>query len=176
MSTADVLAYTADFGPDFVEWINDTSCNVVFRTPALARRALENLSLAVDDINALLAVQAAGGDVHGDAAAAAAGGGGGAAKEETQLPPGVTPIRFDLNEADPDFPNPWRQGLPVPGRANIIYMRFATQGDVKPQVSKPSLFYKKMRAMKRGKGKGKGNRRRAGKNSLQRQGHAKMDI
>jgi hypothetical protein len=33
------MAYFAEYGPVFVEWINDTSCNVVFADEHTARRS-----------------------------------------------------------------------------------------------------------------------------------------
>lgn len=40
MSTRDCLAYFRGYGPSFVEWINDSSCNVVFEDAFSAKRAL----------------------------------------------------------------------------------------------------------------------------------------
>lgn len=40
MSTGDCLKYFVDYGPTFVEWINDSSCNVTFRDADTARRAI----------------------------------------------------------------------------------------------------------------------------------------
>lgn len=40
MSTADVLRAFADYGPRFVEWINDSSCVVLFADAASAKRAV----------------------------------------------------------------------------------------------------------------------------------------
>ena len=40
MGTKDCLSYFEDFGPIFVEWINDSSCNVLFADPPSAKRAM----------------------------------------------------------------------------------------------------------------------------------------
>ncbi|XP_038060835.1 nuclear cap-binding protein subunit 3-like [Patiria miniata] len=44
MSTQDVFNYFKDYDPSSVEWINDTSCNVVWLDPHSAARALFNMS------------------------------------------------------------------------------------------------------------------------------------
>jgi hypothetical protein len=40
---ADCLHYFADYGPTFVEWINDSCCNVLFADTATANRAVVGL-------------------------------------------------------------------------------------------------------------------------------------
>ena len=40
MSTADCMGYFGEFGPVFCEWINDSSCNVVFADAFTAKRAM----------------------------------------------------------------------------------------------------------------------------------------
>lgn len=40
LSTRDALAYFSEYGPTFVEWINDSSCNVLFADAGSAARAL----------------------------------------------------------------------------------------------------------------------------------------
>lgn len=40
MSTADIKSYFADYAPKFVEWINDSSCCVLFGDAASAARAI----------------------------------------------------------------------------------------------------------------------------------------
>jgi hypothetical protein len=40
MSTAECLNYFSDYGPIFVEWIDDSSCNVLFDEAFSAKRAL----------------------------------------------------------------------------------------------------------------------------------------
>lgn len=43
MSTEDCMSYFGDYGPTHVEWIDDSSCNVVFADPASAQRAIVGL-------------------------------------------------------------------------------------------------------------------------------------
>ena len=40
MSTQDVLSYWKDHSPTFVEWINDSACNVLFADEYCAKRAM----------------------------------------------------------------------------------------------------------------------------------------
>ena len=40
MSTSECLAYFGDYGPTFVEWIDDSSCNVLFEDEFTTKRAL----------------------------------------------------------------------------------------------------------------------------------------
>lgn len=47
LSTADILRHFADYGPTFVEWINDSSCNVLFADGPSAKRALAGLGKAL---------------------------------------------------------------------------------------------------------------------------------
>jgi hypothetical protein len=42
--TDDVLAYFSNFGPSYVEWLGEISCNVLFEDKFSASRALQNLS------------------------------------------------------------------------------------------------------------------------------------
>ncbi|KAG0270583.1 hypothetical protein DFQ27_004295 [Actinomortierella ambigua] len=50
MSTKDVLKYFEDFGPSHVEWIDDASCNIVFKEYFTAKRALYNMLLNPTDV------------------------------------------------------------------------------------------------------------------------------
>ena len=40
LSSSDCLAYFGDWGPTHVEWINDSSCNVIFADEFTAKRAI----------------------------------------------------------------------------------------------------------------------------------------
>ena len=40
MSNSDCLSYFGDYGPTFVEWIDDSSCNILFEDEYTAKRAL----------------------------------------------------------------------------------------------------------------------------------------
>ena len=46
LSTENIFEYFEEYGPTFVEWINDSSCNVVFSDTFGTRRALEGLTQA----------------------------------------------------------------------------------------------------------------------------------
>ena len=43
MSTSDVLKYFKDYGPTYVEWLNDSSANVLFKDGPTAKRAIAGL-------------------------------------------------------------------------------------------------------------------------------------
>lgn len=43
LSTKDMLSYFKDYGPTYVEWLNDSSCNVTFKDDGTAKRALAGL-------------------------------------------------------------------------------------------------------------------------------------
>ena len=40
LSTQDCLAYFSDYGPTFVKWLDDSSCNVLFEDAGTAQRAI----------------------------------------------------------------------------------------------------------------------------------------
>eukprot|EP00736_Rhodelphis_marinus_P010988 Rmarinus@m.10773 len=50
MSTDDLMEYFADYSPSFIEWINDSSCNIHFADFGTAKRAFLSRSTG-DDIN-----------------------------------------------------------------------------------------------------------------------------
>jgi hypothetical protein len=52
MSTSDVLKYFTDYGPTYVEWLNDSSANVLFKDGATAKRAIAGLGkpLPLEDL------------------------------------------------------------------------------------------------------------------------------
>ena len=54
LSTKDILNYFADYGPKYIEWINDSSANVVFNDAATATRAMAGMGvpMATDDLPA----------------------------------------------------------------------------------------------------------------------------
>ena len=53
MSTQDVFSYFKEYDPSFIEWINDTSCNVVWLDPHSAARALLGMSRPSQSYNML---------------------------------------------------------------------------------------------------------------------------
>lgn len=54
LSTKDILSYFGDYGPKYIEWINDSSANVVFNDSATASRAMAGMGvpMASDDLPA----------------------------------------------------------------------------------------------------------------------------
>jgi hypothetical protein len=51
MSSADILAYFAEFPPSHIEWINDSCCNLVWNDEFTVKRALHGLGKPVEIIN-----------------------------------------------------------------------------------------------------------------------------
>ncbi len=51
LSTQEVFDYFKDFKAFAVEWINDSSCNVVWRNPVHAANALLGMSVAYNETN-----------------------------------------------------------------------------------------------------------------------------
>lgn len=43
LSTRDLLEYFGDYGPKYIEWLNDSSANVIFREEETAKRAMAGL-------------------------------------------------------------------------------------------------------------------------------------
>lgn len=43
LSTKDLLRYFADYGPTYIEWINDSAANVIFKDGPTAKRAMTGL-------------------------------------------------------------------------------------------------------------------------------------
>uniref|UniRef100_K3X2N0 Farnesoic acid O-methyl transferase domain-containing protein n=1 Tax=Globisporangium ultimum (strain ATCC 200006 / CBS 805.95 / DAOM BR144) TaxID=431595 RepID=K3X2N0_GLOUD len=68
--TNDVLEYFVGYGPSYVEWINDSSCTVVFQDPYTAGRALIALSQEVPpqtkQVKTEVPVAAASGDIKAE--------------------------------------------------------------------------------------------------------------
>ena len=74
LSTKDLLMYFADYGPKYVEWLNDSSANVVFGDEGTAKRAIAGLGVpmstedlpegAVNDASAIEFLWHKGNDFH----------------------------------------------------------------------------------------------------------------
>jgi hypothetical protein len=61
MTTADILAHFSVYGPSYVEWLGETSCNVIFEDAFSAKRAFMNLCQAIpspEEVEALEAEKA----------------------------------------------------------------------------------------------------------------------
>ena len=52
LSTRDLLQYFGDYGPKYIEWLNDSSANVIFNDEATSKRAIAGLGspLSNDDL------------------------------------------------------------------------------------------------------------------------------
>ncbi|XP_015793592.1 nuclear cap-binding protein subunit 3 [Tetranychus urticae] len=116
MNTNDVLELFNDYEPDFIEWVNDLSCNVLFADSRDAATALHGLS------DALLLYKSQD-NLEG-------------------IPDDVEVI--DANSIDyPVPPNRWKLGKPHP-KAKYLLLRFANNADKKmPGARKHSKFYEK---------------------------------
>lgn len=109
--TSDVLAYFVGYGPSYVEWINDSSCTVVFEDPFTAGRALVSLSQEIPPQTKKTKVEAlvdesvaAGEDVEMDGEPSASGEPAAVKQEDTTV----------AEVPDEDFNrSSWRFGLPI---------------------------------------------------------------
>lgn len=109
--TSDVLAYFVGYGPSYVEWINDSSCTVVFEDPFTAGRALVSLSQEIPPQTKKTKVEAsvgesvaAGEDVEMNDEPSASGEPAAVKQEDTTV----------AEVPDEDFNrSSWRFGLPI---------------------------------------------------------------
>ncbi|QDZ19961.1 nuclear cap-binding protein subunit 3 [Chloropicon primus] len=51
LSTKDIMKYFSEYFPQYVEWINDSSCNVVFADAGTAKRVLASLGKPLAEAN-----------------------------------------------------------------------------------------------------------------------------
>ncbi|KAL4445525.1 hypothetical protein ABPG74_004599 [Tetrahymena malaccensis] len=49
LSTQDIMSYFSRFNPEKIEWLNDSSCNVVFPSEELVEQAVQSLSLTIQN-------------------------------------------------------------------------------------------------------------------------------
>jgi Nuclear cap-binding protein subunit 3 len=49
LTTADILSHFNTYGPSYVEWLNDSSCNVVFPDKFTVKRAIVQMGEALTD-------------------------------------------------------------------------------------------------------------------------------
>eukprot|EP00741_Cyanophora_paradoxa_P012883 tig00020629_g12439.t1 len=152
MSTADVLAYFKEFGPSWVTWINDSSCNVVFEDRFSAKRALFELSTVALPIPLDTPPPPPKGKSPAPAPADGAPAPAPAPSDDSDM--AVEPTTTSATNADADAAATaaaaaentvelccWRQGFDG-AKGNKLLLRFATKHDVKPPVRerKPSLW------------------------------------
>merc|ERR1719148_486120 len=45
--TDDIMAYFADYGPSYIEWLGELSCNVLFEDKYTSARAIEAMSRTI---------------------------------------------------------------------------------------------------------------------------------
>lgn len=146
--TSDVMGYFLGYGPSYVEWINDSSCTVVFQDPFTAGRALIALSLPIPEQfvqaekkeqEAAAAAAAAdateGGDVEmDDAAETMKDEGEGQGEQQMEVETEVPSV--------PDEPfnrSSWRFGIPIGSSSHAgdkkwrLLLRKATSDDFPPE-------------------------------------------
>lgn len=119
LETAEIMRYFTAYGPSWVEWLNDSSCNVAFEDEHSVKRILR--FCAVEEPTTAPAGDAMGDD-DGDGRSA--------------------PIAAD--DAVRDDRLEWREAKPVQGGAKlgqsrrfVIWMRVATEKDVRPERPNP---------------------------------------
>lgn len=116
MSTEDVMAYFKEYCPASIEWINDTSCNVVFDDFTSSAKALVGMTthLLVD--------------------------------EEDLATTSASPIPvMKISDLETKVPEGFKFVLAKPSeKANILLLRLATSSDKKkPRAGKFSEYYRK---------------------------------
>lgn len=157
MSTQDVFKYFDGYGPESIEWINDSSCNIIFRDVHTTMRALQGLSKPVDEFNLQMSTSGAITTTPSSSVPATA-------TTETSTTSTSEPAET-TNESSATSPSPnvtnvqatpeqitlygWRKGISVKGVP--ILLRYATVQDVKSKEFRPSAYYKKMLAQLRAK-------------------------
>jgi hypothetical protein len=117
MSTEDVMAYFKEYCPASIEWINDSSCNVVFDDFTSSSKALIGVTthLLVDE-------------------------------EDLATIPADSPIPvMKISDLETKVPEGFKFVLAKPSeKANILLLRLATTSDKKkPRAGKFSEYYRK---------------------------------
>eukprot|EP00026_Physarum_polycephalum_P005145 Phypoly_transcript_05174.p1 GENE.Phypoly_transcript_05174~~Phypoly_transcript_05174.p1 ORF type:complete len:468 (+),score=90.56 Phypoly_transcript_05174:91-1494(+) len=169
MTTEDIFAYFKDYGAACVEWINDSSCNIIFLDVHTAMRALQGMSKPLDEFNLQITKDSL---ITTDPPKPT---------DPTTNPPekensstSETTNTNETNDNNPAQPATtavqatpeqialygWRKGKSVKGVPML--MRYATVEDVKSKDHRPSAHYKRMlaqlRSQKQNSRKGKKNR------------------
>ena len=133
MSTKDVLKYFEVYGPSHVEWIDDSSCNVVFKDNFSAKRALyyqlvdTNVSFGEDEESGETVEPSL------DAATRAADG--------SIIPFAVPKSKNQLQRAKEYIPVQ-QQHQPIIQNNNGLFLRYATDYDVKERgAAAKSQYY-----------------------------------
>ncbi|OQR93409.1 hypothetical protein ACHHYP_02539 [Achlya hypogyna] len=121
--TRDILAYFTGYGPSYVEWINDSSCTVVFHDAHTVARALLSLSSEIAPDQVLESKPVKEGEVANPFAPKAAD----EATMETETPAGVSAAQGG-----------WRAGVPIKATEHMdrlwrVLLRRATINDFPPE-------------------------------------------
>jgi len=111
MSNGAIFSYFSEYGATFIEWINDSSCNILFADNFTARRALIGLSKPIV-LKGLLS-----------------SGKMGENQEEGDVDIEKTDTQSQDNESNSLIY--WRKGKDW--KDNVILLRFATVEDVRPE-------------------------------------------
>eukprot|EP00276_Gloeochaete_wittrockiana_P018069 CAMPEP_0184335762 /NCGR_PEP_ID=MMETSP1089-20130417/4274_1 /TAXON_ID=38269 ORGANISM="Gloeochaete wittrockiana, Strain SAG46.84" /NCGR_SAMPLE_ID=MMETSP1089 /ASSEMBLY_ACC=CAM_ASM_000445 /LENGTH=358 /DNA_ID=CAMNT_0026660589 /DNA_START=39 /DNA_END=1115 /DNA_ORIENTATION=+ len=154
MNTTDILKYFTEYGPTWVDWINDSSCNVVFEDIYTAKRAIKGMVVGPVETEGVVepALASEGNHLTEDG------------------------IRKDATEA---LPLGWFLCKPHP-KASTLQMRYATVQDVKlpESVRPPSKWDRRASApvMKTSRKRRKRNRRSLGSNRSESVGDDDVDM
>lgn len=146
LSTEEVMTHFREYGPSWCEWLNDSSCNVVFEDPFTVVRALRGMAIATEEMpDAPLEKMD---DAEGAGASVAVAGDG--------------VLRDELK---------WKPARAVGRRDGVmpLWIRMATVRDVRPEAPNPRSRWSRTvnrdderdrRIRTRSRGEGEGDSRR----------------
>lgn len=146
LSTKQILSHFKEYGPAWVEWLNDSSCNIAFEDAFSVRRVLKVMAVDGDGNEPLDKM----GDEEGDGVSSAVAGSG------------TLPSELE-----------WKQLLPVTARRTpiVLWMRMATVKDRRPERPNPkSKWSRSVSRTKRNASEakpGRKSRRTRSRNSLE---------
>jgi hypothetical protein len=130
MSTAECMSYFREYGPVFCEWINDSSCNIVFADAFTAKRAMVAVGTVIEEEDAMVAApHAADAEAAPPVPAAAEAGDGMDDSAEGAAAAAAATAKADDVEARKWYAGPAfeKDGVSIP-----LCFRLATEADVKP--------------------------------------------
>jgi Nuclear cap-binding protein subunit 3 len=143
MSTENIRQHFLEYGPSWIEWINDSSCNITFEDGFTAARVLRFMPPLVDDSTTV------GDGSASNGAAADHDGLMGALAEVPSAPPDrmcddenagfSVPVAAEGGGELPDAAR-WRPAAPFVTRSKTLmplWMRAATERDVRPPRPNP---------------------------------------
>ncbi|VDO07574.1 unnamed protein product [Rodentolepis nana] len=133
LSTNDILKWLDDYNPKGVEWIDDSSCNVLLNDENTVLRILNKLSEPFDQRIALAAMAAIVSTMDGE-------------QNKFSPMPKETSAHLLGGSADNLMPpnGRWFKSISCPERAFCIYFRIAHKGDVKlPGAERRSNYYRR---------------------------------